>query len=149
MDKIVGMEIKCLNNLIRRYFCSSSLMKECDNLTGMHGFILGYLFEKTSEKQEVFQKDIEKRFDIRKSTASEILNLMEKNGLIVRESVDYDGRCKRIVLTDKANELCARIDEQFEDTEKMLTDGVSEKDLKTFFGVVEQMKANVSKSLEQ
>lgn len=147
MDKIVGMEVKCLNNLIKRYHCSSQLMRECENLTGMHGFILGFLCE-ADGKRDVFQKDIEKRFDIRKSTASEILNLMEKNGLIVRESVDYDGRLRKIVLTDKARELCQMIDAQFEETEKTLTDGIPEKDLDTFFNVIDKMKSNISQRIE-
>ncbi len=147
LDKIVGMEIKCLNNLVKRYHCSSLLMKECDNLTGTHGFILGYLAE-MSDKQDVFQKDVEKRFDIRRSTASEILNLMERNGLIVRESVDYDARLKKIVLTDKAKDLCERIDEQFAETENMLTKGISEEELGTFFAVIDKMKANISESIE-
>lgn len=122
-------------------------MKECDNLTGTHGFILGYLAE-MSDKQDVFQKDVEKRFDIRRSTASEILNLMERNGLIVRVSVDYDARLKKIVLTDKAKDLCERIDEQFAETENMLTKGISEEELGTFFAVIDKMKANISESIE-
>ncbi|PGS79274.1 hypothetical protein COD02_28605 [Bacillus thuringiensis] len=48
------------------------------------------------EKQDiyVFQKDFEREFSIRKSTASRILKSMENNGLIAR--------LKKVVLTENA-----------------------------------------------
>ena len=80
---IVARDIKCLSNLLRRVHCSSPFLKECENLTGMHSYVLGYL-RRECEKRDVFQKDVEAVFEMRRSTASEILKLMEKNGLITR-----------------------------------------------------------------
>ena len=50
----------------------------------------------------IIRKDIEEEFQIRKSTVTGILQLMEKNGFIYRESVEKDARLKRIVPTKKA-----------------------------------------------
>lgn len=53
---------------------------------------ISYLCEK--QDIDVFQKDFEREFSIRKSTASRILKSMENNGLIVR--------LKKVVLTENA-----------------------------------------------
>ena len=68
--------------------------------------------------REVYQKDIEEEFRIRKSTATGILQLMEKNGFISRESSKKDARLKRIVPTPKAEALRPEILEHIRDTEK-------------------------------
>ncbi len=39
-----------------------------------------------NEGKEIFQKDIEAEFNIRRSTATGILKLMEKNGFINRQT---------------------------------------------------------------
>ena len=64
--------------------------------------------EKLETEVDLRQKDFEQQFNIRRSTASNILALIEKNGLIQRESVPYDARLKKIVLTDKAIEKIAQ-----------------------------------------
>lgn len=51
---------------------------------------------------------------------------MEKKGLIARESVAHDARCKRIVLTDKADAIVADLKANGERVERLLVDGFSE-----------------------
>ena len=58
---------------------------------------------------DVYQKDIEEEFRIRKSTVTGILKLLEKNGFIRRESVPQDARLKRIVPTARAESLRPQI----------------------------------------
>lgn len=70
------------------------------SLTGTQVQIIYYLVN--SSKTDIFQKDIEKEFNIRRSTTTNILKTMEKNDLIIRRSVDSDSRLKRIVLSDKS-----------------------------------------------
>ena len=50
---------------------------------------------------EIYQKDIEQEFKVSRATASNMLQLMERKGLIVRESVSCDARLKKISLTRK------------------------------------------------
>ena len=99
----IGFEIKALNNLIKRRVEMSETKEEVEHLTGVHGFVIGYISDHDDE--DIFQRDIEEKFEIRRSTATGIINLMEKNGLIIREKVDYDARLKKLVLTDKAREI--------------------------------------------
>ncbi|MFK4329108.1 DNA-binding MarR family transcriptional regulator [Bacillus sp. RC97] len=90
----VGLELRTLVNLMRRQMNHSTctILTERDNLTVMHGWAISYLCEK--QDIDVFQKDFEREFSIRKSTASRILKSMENNGLIAR--------LKKIVLTENA-----------------------------------------------
>ena len=68
----------------------------------MQMHVLRYILMSTLHR-DVYQKDIEEEFQIRKSTATGILKLMEKHGFIRRESAQQDARLKRIVPTKKRN----------------------------------------------
>ena len=77
--------------------------KDC-GLTTMQNRVLHYILARTLENP-VYQKDIEKEFKVSKSTVTEILQLMEKNGFIIRKSSKRDGRKKRILPTITANHI--------------------------------------------
>lgn len=78
-------------------------------LTGTQVQIIHYLA--TSDKQDVYQKDIEGEFNIRRPTATNILKTMEKNDLILRRSTNHDSRLKQIILSDKSKTLQKPIDD--------------------------------------
>jgi DNA-binding MarR family transcriptional regulator len=92
----------------------------------------------------VYQKDLEKRFEIRRSTATQILSLMEKNGLLFRQPVPRDARLKRLVLTEKAIEMHKEVVKEIEAIDSLLIAGVTEKELQTFFAVIDKVKANLT-----
>ena len=148
MDKVIGRDIKCVTNLLRRIHFASPLFKECQNLTGMHGYVLGYL-SRECVKRDVFQKDLEAVFEMRRSTASEILKLMEKNGLIIRTSMESDARLKKIVLTDKAKEFSSNIEREFANTEAKIVEGISEEEMASFSATLNKIKANMLGLLEK
>ena len=148
MDKVIGRDIKCATNLLRRIHFASPLFKECQNLTGMHGYVLGYL-SRECVKRDVFQKDLEAVFEMRRSTASEILKLMEKNGLIIRTSMESDARLKKIVLTDKAKEFSSNIEREFANTEAKIVEGISEEEMASFSATLNKIKANMLGLLEK
>ncbi|MDI3536722.1 MAG: hypothetical protein PWP30_1204, partial [Eubacteriaceae bacterium] len=95
-DKRIGFEIKTLSNRIRQYI--NEVMEKDPDITGIQGWIIGYI-SRHQNSQDVFQRDIEKEFNVRRSTVSGILNTMEKKGLIIRQTVDFDARLKKITLT--------------------------------------------------
>ena len=147
-ERVVGRDIKCMSNLLRRIHSASPVLRECDNLTGMHGRVLGYLYHE-SEGRDVFQKDIEAVFEMRRSTASETLKLMEENGLIIRQAVESDGRLKKIVLTDKAKEISKRVFDEIRATESKIVEGVTEDELDAFYAVYDKVKANMLGLIEK
>ena len=137
-ERRVGFEVRCLNNLIKRDVERSKVFQES---TGLHGWAIGWLYE--NRDREIFQRDFENHFSIRRSTASNILALMEKNGMITRESVEHDGRLKRIVLTDRAVEVHKKIQKDICRREERLTEGIDAEELDVFFGVISKIKANL------
>ena len=70
----IGFEINRTSRLIRKYIDKSAAVQCASKMTGTHVWILKYLQENSGK--EIFQKDIEKRFDINRSSATGILQLM-------------------------------------------------------------------------
>mgnify|MGYP000618033328 FL=1 len=86
----MGRLIQVLSHQMKRKSCVNSMIND-DGLTTMQKHVLKFLLLETLHKV-VYQKDIEEEFQIRKSTATGMLQLLEKNGFIVRESEKKDAR---------------------------------------------------------
>ena len=130
-----------LCTLMTRYCNRSRGIREQDQLTGVHGWLIHFLYDQT---EPVYQRDIEKRLCIRRSTVTATLNRMEKNGLIVRESVPEDARLKRIVLTEKAISLHNDVEKECQFFESVLTAGISMEDLEQFQKTLQVMCKNLT-----
>ena len=95
----VGYKMRLIHNRIHKQMEAKRIENEGD-ITGMQRWTLGYLNDHADT--EIYQKDIEQEFKVSRATASNMLQLMERKGLIVRESVSCDARLKKISLTEKA-----------------------------------------------
>ena len=127
-DIAIGRIIGILSNQIKRQFDSSASKT---GVTGVQGRVLHYLLGQPRE-QEIFQKDLEEEFNLRRSSATGILQLMEKNGYIERVPVEYDARLKKIVVLPKGLEASAAVDEDIRYVESKLQDGLTEEELEIF-----------------
>ena len=78
----VGRLIRILSHSMRRH--NPTEMIENDDLTLMQKHVLKFILLETIHR-DLYQKDIEEEFQIRKPTVTGILQLMEKNGYIYRE----------------------------------------------------------------
>lgn len=141
MEKEIAFELHKTSRLIRRFMDSHALKDEIDHLTGTHGWAIGYFYD--HREKDVFQRDFEKECRIRRSTATAILQRMEQNGLIVRESVDYDARLKKITLTPRALELHKRVREDFAALETMLRGSLTAQEVDCLFTVLEKIQKEV------
>ena len=119
---------------------SSTSKKYVDNLTGTNGWVIGYIWR--NRDHDVFQRDIEKEFSIRRSTASKVLKLMEGKKFIKRESVDYDARLKKLVLTSKSLEIQKMIDEDFKHMCDKAFANLTDEEIESFLGVILKIKHN-------
>lgn len=142
MEKAVFIELRKLHNLFVREASKVAKDFPVSRVTEMHANIMRYLLE--AGEEGVMQKDIEQAFTIRKSTASRILKLMEKNGLIDRHGVDYDARLKKIVLTEKALKHGEMMRSEGEKMERRICTGISEEELDIFFAVLSKIESNLS-----
>ena len=131
----MGRLIQVLSHQMKRKSCVNSMIND-DGLTTMQKHVLKFLLLETLHKV-VYQKDIEEEFQIRKSTATGMLQLLEKNA-----------RLKRIIPTKKAEALRPSILAHIRQSETQLTTDISEADVLTCKKVLCQMLYNVSEHKE-
>ncbi|MDL2217306.1 MarR family winged helix-turn-helix transcriptional regulator [Christensenellaceae bacterium OttesenSCG-928-M15] len=140
-EQLLAFRIKSLNNDIKRILDRSAITKNEANLTGMQYAILGYLNSR-GKQEDVFQKDVEAEFNIRRSTASSMLQLLEKKELLYRVSVPDDARLKKIILSEKAVELNKFAQENLEKLQQKLTRGISAQEMGQFFKTLQKISDN-------
>lgn len=139
--KHVGYHLRRLDNLFMKNIMAQARSLNLDEVTVMHGWILGYLYD--NREREIYQKDIETQFGINRSTVTNIVKLMEKKGLICRESVPHDGRLKRLVLTEKGIWTQKMNWEAVQAAERQIVFGISEQEMEQFFQLIEKMRKNL------
>ena len=137
-----GRLVRMLNHQLKRNQKPEEAVED-DELTPMQRHILNYILLETLHR-DIYQKNLEEEFQVRKSTVSGILKLMEKNGFIYRESVKEDARLKKILPTKKAEAMRPSILEHIHETEIRMTEGVSEQDLFLCKKVLYQMCQNLA-----
>jgi len=145
-DTSISITIKHLANQLTRYLTTQAMlgqkMIKLGEFTEVQGHIIHFLAEHMHE--DVYQKDIEKYLNIRRSTATVILQRMEKAGMLTREVCSDDGRMKKLILTAKSKELHPQAKAELLNAEAQARKGISPEDLAVFFEVVEKITSNIS-----
>ncbi|MGI5874266.1 MAG: MarR family winged helix-turn-helix transcriptional regulator [Bacillota bacterium] len=143
----VSAELHSLGNLMKRRgeksrFCR---YRRATRLTDMQTRIIGFLYDHRCE--DIFQKNIEQAFSMRRPSVSILIQEMEAKQLVVRESVPYDARLKKVVLTEKSLCLANGAERELRQLEEMLTEGIPSEDLAAFFRVTARIRENIERSL--
>ncbi len=136
----IGLELVGLSNLLRRT-AQQFLTADGSRLTSMQMMVLGYLDE--HRNQDIFQKDIERVFQIRRSTATGVLQVMERERYIVRGPMPNDARLKKLMLTDRGETICSAARRQMELTEARIRRGMSERELETLIALIDRIRENL------
>ncbi len=139
MSRRIGLELRETQQLIKHRIEKD---KTRDSLDLTHGQIRILLFL-NKQDAPVYQKDIEEYLSIRRSTATEMLNVLERDGHIKRLRATHDARLKEINLMPKTLEFIDEMDQYIVSLEKLLRKNISEEDLETFFNVLDQLKENI------
>ncbi|WP_418746327.1 MarR family winged helix-turn-helix transcriptional regulator [Frisingicoccus sp.] len=138
----IGFQLHNLSNLMKRRMEHSEVFSHMDdNVTRNNGWILNYLAHHSD--RDIYQRDIENDFCIRRSTVSKVIRLMETKGLLRRETVPGDARLKKLLLTPDGEKLQAAIEREQQETERLLRRGVTEEELRIFHQVMEKFKNNI------
>ncbi len=138
--KSAGRLVNILSNQLKRRFL---VPDDGNELTMLQRHMLHFIIV-SSMHQDIFQKDVEAEFQIRKSTATGSLQLLEKKGFIRRESVERDGRLKRVLPTDKALAMRDRVMQSLRSAEKQMLQGIDKEDLDVCIQVLVRMSRNLS-----
>ena len=140
----IFFELSKTSRNIKRFLDGGKNKPYIDKITGNHGHIIGFIYE--NREKDLFQKDIEKKFNIRPSTASNMLRTMEKNGLIERRASKDDARLKRVVLTKKSLDIQEFIIRDFDEFNEKMTKGINEEELSLFFSVLDKINSNIKEA---
>ena len=139
MEMETGKMINRISNRLRR---RSKRAQETLGITGAIGNILDYIIVE-SEKRSVYQKEIEREFGLRPSTATEALKHLEKEGLIVRVPDESDARFKKIEFTEKAGKIKDLLRNEVDKSEEILLRGISPEEQKCFMEITAKMLENL------
>ena len=142
-EKTVGFKVRQLSNVLKRNAEQNHSRLESRNISMMQRWIIGYLAH--NKEQDIFQKDMEHELNIGKSTLTEILHVMEKNDLVTRMPCESDARCKKLVLTAKAESVHEEIEHGIEEFEKKLRKDITDEELEQFFSIINRMLENVQR----
>ncbi len=121
----LGLEIHRLEKMMARRRGYSAAHQDADRLTGMHGYLIRYLYE--NRGRDVFQREI------------------AKAGSLSRSPVP--GPVQR--LTQKAVDLHRQIEEDIAGFEEMLAQGIPDEDQETFLRVAQKMRENLGDDISQ
>lgn len=91
--KEVGHEIHVLSNMIGRKIDEEKRQRNMADVSPVQIWVVRYLHEHKGE--EICQRDLERDFNVTRSTVTGILQIMEKKGYILRVSVPTDARLRR------------------------------------------------------
>ncbi len=140
MKRLIGAEIRSLQNLISRQLDGFTSTLGEDMVSGQNLFILKYLTE--NEGKDLFQCDLEKVLSVTKSTCSKVLSTMQQKGLIDRRGVE-DARYKKIVITEKGKNLVEKFDKFIYAHDESLVKGLTEEQITTFLRCIDVIKSNI------
>lgn len=138
-EKDIGRYVHILSRQIKREI-DEAVSKY--NVTSVQCAVIGFIFEK-SKNTNVFAKDIESTFNMRRATVAEILALMEKNNLIERISIQEDARLKKIVLTQKSLEIKNNVSKKIIEVEKRIKRGLSKEEIEEFSRIIIKISKNL------
>ena len=145
----VGIKVKKIKSLIRKAIHNSATFKENEELTNVIGWTIGFISRRNCDGLETYQKDVEKEFNISRSTATGLLQNMENLGYLYREISEVDSRLKRIVLTDKSIELHKKVILVFDEIENKLLKEFSDNEKEQLFNYLSRLEKNLENEGEK
>ncbi len=140
-DYSIFLQMRAMDREVKKSFEKLQMEYVDDKTVATHGWIIGYLYD--HQDQDVYQKDLERRFEIAPSTMTTILQSMERVGYVKRVSVSHDARLKRIALTEEGIQFHYNAVENFKILEARMIEGIPEEDVATFNQVISQIIENL------
>lgn len=142
-EKKIGFTLREIHNQIRQVIHKSSPRFEKGPGSQLQGGILGYLYH--HRDGPVYQKDLEKEFRISRATATNTLQVMERDGLIVRRALDKDARLKRIQLTEEAYQNHKQIEAHMSMMDRRMLEGMTEPEVDELYRLLGIIQRNLER----
>jgi len=147
MNRKIAKEIKGFDIEIKKIISIKAPIKDkTRDLNPTQLQILRYLSD--HENEDICQKDIEKEINLKKASITGALDSMEDKGVIVRVACKDDRRKKFIKVSEHAKKQRDEFIKTIRYIDETLVNGLSEKELQTFFNVLDKMRKNLEKMNE-
>ena len=142
-NDMVGGELLSTVNMLRRHIYNNRAEMEDpkNHPTSTQEWFLVYIVQRKG--QDVLQKDLETQFNVRGSTATEILKAMERKGLILREPLPQNKRAKKITLTPKGLAICQENHRRIMEIENKLLTGFEQEEIRQLLEFLSRMQQNM------
>ena len=96
------------------------------------------------EGQDVYQRDLETIFKLRRSTVSSVTSTLERKGYLTRVPVPEDARLKKLVLTDAGQAVGAHVYEIFSHLNDLMIAGLTQEELRSFGSILDKIAGNLA-----
>ena len=100
------------------------------------------------EHDGAIQKDIACGCYIEPASLSNILNGMEKNGLIIRKISDENRRNMNVFMTEKGRNICYAIQKEIENVKKKALRGMSDDEISHLYEYLIKINQNLEEANE-
>ncbi len=140
----IGRELKKTSLLMKR-----TMGLRIRNIAGtdITAFQMDVIFFIQHSERDIFQKDLEKEFGLKRPTVSLGLNHMEELGLIERRSVESDARLKKITITKRALDIVEKAGMVVDNFEKSIQEKFNNDEIENLMHCFEKLQ-NILKSLD-
>ena len=133
----VGFQINGLSHMIRWLTHQYAGEDGEHSGAGMYGWLIGFMYD--NQDKDIFQRDLQQQFSVRRSTMTGILQAMEREGMITRSSVPWDARLKKIQLTEKAIDRQEKFQKTIAAIEDRVSSGLTPEEKETFIRLCEKI----------
>ena len=137
----IGLHINKLSRIISRKVDAAVFNAIDDNITVSQAYVIDFITDNTD--RDIFQKDLELEFGLKRSSVSLMLNNMEKSDLIKRVPVPEDARLKKIVLTEKAVEISKKISVAIDAVEGRIAESLGEEEVHLFLNMLKKIRTDI------
>lgn len=105
--------------------------------SGRNLWVLRYV--KDREGTDVYQRDLEQEFKVRRSTISRMIDLMVRKQYLTRESVEGDQRLKRLRLTEKGETMLREVVHSIDELEARLRASFTPEEYDALVGLLDRL----------
>lgn len=133
----LSIYINAASKQVRRNL--DAIFYEYEYLTGIQGCMLGVIADAQRSGTPFYQKDLERRFHIRRSSVNSLICALEEKGYIQRTQVKGDARLKQLSLTEKGQEASKAIGQSLAAYDEQLASIYTEEEQETLIHLLQRI----------
>lgn len=115
-------------------------------LSSIQSRMLGHLYFESRQGEKVFQRDLERIFQIRKSSVTSVIQILERSGLIRRIGVPGDARQKELVLTERGIAVQETVIERLDMLEGLANEALTPDERRLWFSCIRKIETRLKEA---